>query len=356
MSSWNTRNTSSPELFEVADWVADQFRSIPTAQVEVMHYKIVQGPRIPADKDVVEVLATFPPNVQAGVQPGIVAMGGHMDSINMTGTDVFTLRAPGANDDGSGVAATLASARWMAARPHSHPLLFIVFSGEEQGLLGSEALAARALKENWPLEAVLSNDIIGSSENLAGQKDSGHVRVFSPDNSKTESRELARYIEWLCRRKGPHGLRVNLVFREDRFGRGGDQSSFLKYGFTAVRLVEVEEEYAHEHTPNDLPQFVDYDYLSKNARLNAIVVDSLSNAGPAPTRVRMDRRQNHDSTITWTAVPGVKYVAYWRATTSPTWDHFKEIGAVDHVQFPMLSKDDNIFAIGSEGGIPVEAR
>jgi len=356
MASWNTRNTSTPELTATVEWAADQFSAIPNARVEIMKYAIHQGPRIPADNYVVEVLATFPPNVKTEGTAGIVAMGGHLDSINMTeGADVFKSRAPGANDDGSGFAATLATARWMANRPHSHPLLFIGFSGEEQGLLGSEAIAARADREKWAIDAVLSNDIIGTSSTIDGEHDNRHVRVFSEDPPKTQSRELARYIEWLNRQRGPKGDAVKLVFRSDRFGRGGDHSSFNKYGFTAVRFCEMVEEYAHQHTSEDLPQYVDYDYLSKNARVNAAVVDSLANAGPPPTRVRMDRRQNHDAAVTWTATPGVKYIVYWRDTASPTWDHFKEVGAVNSVQFKRTSKDENVFAVGAEGGIPVEA-
>jgi len=356
LSSWNTRNTSTPELGQAADWVADQFRAIPAAQVEIIPYQVIKGPRVPIDRQIVEVIARFPATT-AAPEPGTIVMGGHLDSINMTpGADVFTARAPGANDDGSGVAATLATARWMATQSHSHPLMFVAFSGEEQGLLGSEALAERAAKEGWNLDALLSNDMIGNSQNLAGQKDSKHVRLFSEEGTTTQSRELARFIEWLARTSGPKGHGVKLVFRSDRFGRGGDHSSFNKNGFTAVRFVDVNEEYSRQHTPNDLPEFVDYDYLSKNARLNATVVDSLANAAPQPTRVRQDRRQNHDSTLTWVATPGVKYVVYWRATTSPTWEHFKAVGEVNTSAFKLVSKDDNVFAVGAEGGIPVEAR
>jgi Zn-dependent M28 family amino/carboxypeptidase len=352
LAGWHTRNTSTPELSEAADWLADQYRAIPGAQVEIFRYRIHPGPRVPVEKEVVEVLTRFAPNLPE--QPGIIAMGAHLDTINMK-ADPMTGRAPGANDDGSGIAATLDVARDLSQKPHSHPLLFIAFSGEEQGLFGSEALAAHAAEESWNLEAVLSNDMIGNGANLLGQEDRHHVRVFSEESPAHHSRELARWIEWLQRTEGQKGFEVKLVFRADRFGRGGDHSSFNRHGFTAVRLVDVHEEYSRQHTEADLPEGMDFDYLSRNAHLNDLVIRNLANSGPAPTDVKVDRRQSHDSHLTWKVSPDVKYIVYWRETTEPGWTHWKEVGSAGEASFPMVSKDDSIFAVGAVGGIPVPA-
>jgi hypothetical protein len=205
------------------------------------------------------------------------------------------------------------------------------------------------------LEAVLSNDMIGNSADLSGQSDAHHVRIFSEESPRHQGRELARWIEWLQRTSGTKDLRVKLVFRPDRFGRGGDHTPFNKQDYTAIRVVDMFEEYSRQHTEKDLPEGMDFDYLARNARLNLLAMTRLGNAGPPPTRVREDRRQNHDSLITWQATPGVRYRVYWRDPTDPTWTHSKLIGTVDHIEFKLLSKDENVFAIGAEGGIPVIA-
>jgi Zn-dependent M28 family amino/carboxypeptidase len=270
--------------------------------------------------------------------------------------DPMTGRAPGANDDGSGVAATLDTARELASLPRSHPTMFVAFSGEEQGLLGSEALAMHAAEEHWDIDAVLSNDMIGNSRDLLGRSDPHHVRLFSEESPRHQSRELARWIEWLDRTEGARRFGVKLVFRADRFGRGGDHSSFNRHGFTAVRFVDVYEEYTRQHTEKDLPEAMDFDYLSEVARLNALAMRHLANAAPQPTAVKVDRHQSHDTRLTWKGLPGERYIVYWRETTEPTWTHWKEVGAVESAEFPKVSKDDNIFAVGAAGGIPVPAQ
>jgi Zn-dependent M28 family amino/carboxypeptidase len=233
--------------------------------------------------------------------------------------------------------------------------MFVAFSGEEQGLLGSAALADRAASEGWKIDALLSNDMIGNSENLSGRKDSTQIRIFSEDSLDHQSRELARYIEWLQRTEGVEGFRVKLVLRADRFGRGGDHTPFNRRGFTAVRLVEMHEEYSRQHTVQDQPDFVDFEYLSQVALLDALVLKNLANAAPAPTEVRVDRRQSHEASLTWRSAPGVSYTVYWRDTACPTWTHSVQVGETGEAQFPLTSKDDNFFAVGVHGGIPVLA-
>src|SRR5580704_14363611 len=225
LAAFNTRNTSTPELEKAAGWVADEFRKIPGLQVEIFKYDVVAGPRVPVDKTVVEVVATIP-----GKTDHRVIIGGHLDSINMTrGADVYTARAPGANDDLSGVALTMEAAHLMSQKQWKDTLVFVAFSGEEQGLLGSAALARHAKEQGWKIDGVLSNDMVSNSSDHLGEHDDHNVRVFSEESTAHESRELARYIEWLQnsrredlffdadlarKRTSKPGHAVKLVFRK----------------------------------------------------------------------------------------------------------------------------------------------
>lgn len=154
--------------------------------------------------------------------------------------------------------------------------------------------------------------------------------------------------------KGRHGIK--LVFRRDRFGRGGDHTPFVQQGFTAVRFVEVIEEYNRQHTVNDLPEFIDYAYFANNVRANLCAMAALANAGEAPTNVRMVRNEGHHSRITWRATPGVKYVVYWRETSSPVWQGVFEVGEKTEFIAQKINVDDHMFAVGAMGGVPVAAQ
>ncbi len=362
LASWHDRNTNNPTLTEAAEWIAGEYRKIPGMQVEIMHYPAVKGQRIKQDKDVVQVVATLP-----GATERRVVIGGHFDTINMTAgpEGQWTLPSPGANDDGSGTALALELARVMAQGKWNQTMIFVAFSGEEQGLLGSTALAKRAKAENWKIEAVLSNDMIGTSRINNGQGDPHHVRLFSeevPPGARTadgqpvlrhNSRELARFIEWTTRDK-VKGFNVKLVFRADRFGRGGDHTPFNREGFTAVRFVDPYEEYTHQHTEKDLPQYMDWNQLANSARMNLLAAMSLANATEGPTDVRIDRAQGHDTTVTWKG-SAPEYVLYWRETSSPVWQHIRAVKG-SSATVDKVSKDDFIFAVGAVGGVPVDAR
>lgn len=364
LASFQTRNTLSATLPEAAEWLAGEYRKIPGMKVEVMTYAAPKGRRVPEDRQVVQVVATLP-----GADDRMVLVGGHMDSLNLQ-ADVMTGRAPGANDDASGTAAALEIARAMAGRKWAHTLVFVGFTGEEQGLLGSRALAQRAKAEGWKLDAVLSNDTVGSSGNKAGQADPRRVRIFSAEwaprataagapeanaNPRHNSRELARFIEFATRGKVAD-FGVKLVMRQDRYGRGGDHTPFAEEGFSAVRLVEVHEEYTRQHTPDDLPEFMDWNYLANVARLNLVAMSALAEAGAPPEDVRIDLRQGHDTTLTWKAAPAVRYVVYWRDTGSPVWQGSREVGATGTATIAGVNKDDNVFAVGAVGGVPILAR
>lgn len=347
LSEFHTRNTLSPTLDNAAEWLAGEYRKIPGMRVELMKYLAPKGRRVPEDKEVVQVIATLP-----GEDDRIIIVGGHLDSLNLQ-ADPITGRAPGANDDASGTALALEAARAMSGKKWKHTLVFVGFTGEEQGLLGSRALAQKAKAENWKIDAVLSNDTVGSSSNKAGQKDEKRVRVFSEESDSHNSRELARFIEFLTRSKS---FGVKLVFRKDRFGRGGDHSPFNDAGFTAVRFIEVHEEYTRQHTPDDLPEHMDWHYLANVTRTNLTVMESLANAGAPPKNVRIDIRQGHSTMISWESEPGVNYIVYWRETTSPVWQGSRDVGAVAKAEIEGVNKDDNVFAVGAVGGVPVTAK
>lgn len=364
LASFHTRNTNSPTLTEAAEWLAGQFRAIPGVEVELMRYMVQQSRRVPEAKEVVQVIATL-----KGETDRVILVGGHLDSLNLQG-DPLTARAPGANDDASGVALVLELARVMSRKKWQHTLVFVGFTGEEQGLLGATALAERAKQEGWKIDAMLNNDTVGSSSNKNGQSDPTRVRIFSEESEEHQSRELARFIEWVTREKVPHsGVRlgptenrqqsdwfgIKLVFRRDRFGRGGDHTPFANAGFPAVRFIEVHEEYTRQHTEEDLPEFMDFEYLANVTRMNLVAMAALANAGAQPRNVRIDRRQGHDTRLTWEGDEGVKYVVYWRETTSPVWQGAIPVGSVREYTIQKINKDDHIFAVGAEGGVPIPA-
>lgn len=355
LASFHTRNTLSPGLTEAAEWVAAELRKIAGLKVEIWKYIIPKGRRVPEDKEVVEVIATLP-----GEDDRIVMVGGHLDSLNLQG-EAMTVRAPGANDDGSGVALSMELARVMSQRKWKHTLVFVAFSGEEQGLNGSRALAKRAKAEGWKIDAFLNNDTVGSSSNKLGQKDLATVRVFSEDVPGHQGREMARFIEWVChdKVKSPDPKKsfgIKLVLRKDRFGRGGDHTPFNDEGFSAVRFVETHEEYSRQHTPDDLPEFMDFAYLANVTRMNLIAMSAFANAELPPTNVLIKRDQSHNTTVTWAKTAGVRYVVYWRDTASTEWQGFKEVGEAVTATIEKVNKDDHVFAVGAAGGIPVEAK
>ncbi|MCB0824979.1 MAG: M20/M25/M40 family metallo-hydrolase [Armatimonadetes bacterium] len=349
LASYNTRNTLSATMPEAAEWLRSEFAKLPRMKTELMTYVAPKGRRVPEDMEVVQCVATLP-----GKSDRILVMGGHMDSLNLQ-VDAKTGRAPGANDDASGVAATLECARLLSQKEHEQTIVFVGFTGEEQGLLGSRALAEKAKAEGWKIDGVLSNDTVGSSSNLAGQKDEKHVRVFSEEGEDHNSRELARFLEWEVR-QGGGDFRLKLVLRRDRFGRGGDHTPFVQNGFNAVRFIEVHEEYTRQHTPDDLPEHMDWNYLANVAKCNLIGLTSLANAGPSPSNVRIKMDQGHNTTVTWKSNGAKVHTVYWRDTRSAVWEGHVDVKDAEEATIPLVNKDDHFFAVGAEGGVPTEAR
>jgi hypothetical protein len=303
----------------------------------------------------------------------IVLVTGHYDSRNSSNENV-TDAAPGANDDGSGMAVSLECARVLSKLKFPGTIIFLTVAGEEQGLYGSKHFAEYAKSQGWDIQAALNNDIVGGDKN-AGQNPKV-VRVFSesiPDGATeaqlrtirglggendSASRELARYVTQTSR---AYQTEVSplLEFRRDRFLRGGDHISFNGEGFPAVRFTEYRENFNRQHqnvrTENgieygDLPKYVDYDYVANVARVNAATLASLASAPLPPQKVRIETKELvNDSTLTWEAPSDGRAAGYevlWRATSVPDWEHSQAVGKVTRVTLP-VSKDNVIFAVDS---------
>jgi len=305
----------------------------------------------------------------------VFLIGGHLDS---RVTDVMnrTSKAPGANDDGSGVSAVIESARILSKSSFPASVIFVAFSGEEQSLLGSKQLAEKVKKENWQLEAVLNNDMIGNPKaGETGQVNTRVLRVFSEGlpykdldkkamtirnlgfENDSESRQLARYIKEITEQY-VKGLEIKLIYRNDRFLRGGDHTSFVNNGFPSVRLTEYYENYDHQHQDiriengkqyGDLPEFIDFKYLKKNVAANIAVLASLAKSTSKPEKVEMDvKKLTNSTTLHWekpkSGIPAGYYVLA-RETDSPVWQ--KKMFTTELSMKVPLSKDNYIFAVQS---------
>ena len=326
--------------------------------------------RIPLPTEITNVYAVLK-GTDAENAKRIVLVTGHYDSRN---SDTLDLKgdAPGANDDGSGTAVSLECARVLSKLKFPATIIFLTVAGEEQGLNGSHHFAKMAKEQGWNVEAALNNDIVGGDK--SAEQDHSVVRVFSEGlpaaateqeikrirnlggENDSASRQLARYIADVGRAYDA-GVKPMLVFRLDRYLRGGDHYSFNQQGFAAIRLTEFREDFHHQHqnvrTENgieygDTPKFVDYDYVARVGRLNAATLASLASAPPPPANVHLLTKDlENDSTLTWEASPGgraTQYEVLWRATTSPEWEHVQKVGSVLRTTLK-LSKDNVIFAV-----------
>ncbi|EFK35098.1 Bacterial leucyl aminopeptidase precursor [Chryseobacterium gleum] len=316
----------------------------------------------------------------------IFLIGGHLDS---RVTDVMnrTSAAPGANDDGSGVSGVIESARILSRSSFPASIIFVAFSGEEQSLLGSKQLAEKIKKEGLQLEAVLNNDMIGNPKaGETGEINTRTLRVFSEGlpykdldkkamtirnlgfENDSESRQLARYIKEIAE-EYVKGLEIKLIYRNDRFLRGGDHTSFVNNGFPAVRLTEYYENYDHQHQDirvennrqyGDLSEFIDFKYLKKNVAANIAVLANLAKSTSKPENVEMDVKQlTNSTTLHWEKPKSGTPAGYYllaRETDSPMWQ--KKIFTTGlSIRVP-LSKDNYIFAVqtisqSGNPGVPV---
>ena len=355
------------------EWIKAEFESYSRACggcLEVKTDSFTENPadRIPKPTAITNIYAvlkgTDPENAKR-----IVLVTGHYDSRNGDTLDATGI-APGANDDGSGTAVSLECARVLSKLKFPGTIIFLAVAGEEQGLNGSAHFAKMAKDQDWDIEAALNNDIVGGDR--SPQQNPGIVRVFSEGvplaatdadlrrirnlggENDSASRQLARYVAEVGRTYQT-AAKPLVVFRLDRYLRGGDHISFNEQGYAAVRLTEYREDYNHQHqnvrTENgieygDVPKFVNFDYVANVARVNAATLASLASAPASPAKVRLQTKQlENDSTLTWEAAPGAaSYEVLWRDSASPEWEQAKSVGNGTHTMLP-LSKDNVIFAV-----------
>ncbi len=378
---FGTRHTLSDQVSDTRGigaarrWTEQQFRSMSRECGGCLEIALpedtVTGNRVPAPTRVVDVLA-----IQRGTgDPNrVIIISGHIDS-RVTDVMNFTADAPGANDDASGVAATLEAARVLSKHRFDATLVYAVLSGEEQGLLGGKILADYAKAQGWVVEANLNNDIVGNSEGQSGVRDTTRVRVFSEGTKTVEttaqaerrrynggeldssSRNLARFVDGLADRYLAN-FDVEMIYRTDRYGRGGDQVEMLRGGFPAVRISEGAENYDRQHqdirTENgvhygDTIDGVDFGYLGQVARLNIVSMAALANAPMAPASVSIEGAVKPDTTVKWSAVPGAAgYRIWWRSTTAPQWTHSREAAAsATEIVLPGIVIDDWFFGVSA---------
>jgi Zn-dependent M28 family amino/carboxypeptidase len=332
----------------------------------------VTGTRVPKPTAIVDVVA-----VQRGSSDPerVVILTGHIDS---RVTDVLnaTADAPGADDDASGVAAVIEAARILSRHKFPATIVYGVLSGEEQGLYGGKVLADYAKAEGWRVEADLNNDIVGGTRGMNGVVDNTRLRLFSEGIRDTEtaedakqrrveggendsaSRNVARYAKELAETYLPNWT-VALVYRLDRFGRGGDHSAFNALGYPAVRFTENSEDYRHQHQDlrteggvefGDTIAHVDFPYLAKVAATNAIAAASMASAPPPPANVKIAGAVTADTKLSWNAAPGLRAAAYrvhWRDTTEPAWTHSRDAGSAESLTLPNVAIDDFAFGVSS---------
>lgn len=329
------------------------------------------GKRVKVDSQLGNVMATL-----KGTDPTdnrVLIISGHLDS---RVSDVMNIKsdAPGANDDGSGVAAVMELAKIMSKRSFPATIIFVAVVGEEQGLIGARHLAEFAKESNWNIIAMLNNDMIGNSlSSGTNLRDNTQVRVFSETipfleteeeakmrkstnrDNDSPSRLLARYIKTTTEQYVDQ-LSVKLVYRNDRFLRGGDHTPFSQNGFTAVRFCEMNENFDHQHqdlrTENnikygDLPEFMDFDYLRKNACANLSVLANLAWSPKAPVNVGIEvKNLSNSSALIWSAPEGKPQFGYqilMRETSSPHWE--KTFFVKDTKAEIPYSKDNYFFAV-----------
>lgn len=392
--SFGTRNTLSSMdtdlppgqgINAAADWLESEFRSISAACggcLEVKRDDFVEQPapengrpsRFRGPTRLVNIYAILHGTSTDKNAPWSLVTG-HYDS---RATDVMDshITAPGANDDASGVAVSLESARALSKLKITGTIVFVAVAGEEQGLNGSHHLAELAKAEGWPLVGALNNDIVGGDTTPGEtQQRKDVVRIFSesvpatatPEQQRqilalgaendSPSRQLARTIAELAPVYTP-GFHAVLELRRDRYLRGGDHTSFNNAGFAAVRFTEWRENFNHQHqtvrTENgveygDLLKFVDTDYVARVARLNSAALVTLAAAPSTPRNVRvLTRNLDNNTEITWEpsafAPPGTTYEVVWRDTTDQQWTHARSTGPETHLTLD-VSKDNVLFGV-----------
>ena len=385
LAGFGTRHTLSDTLSDTRGigaarrWIKQELETISTACencLEVFYQKdLVEAGtngRITEDVWVVNV---------AAVQPGtkypnrFIIMSGDIDS-RISDPNNATDDSPGANDNASGMAGTIEAARVLSKYQFENSIIYLGLSGEEQGLFGGKGFAAFAKEQGWELIGIFNNDMIGNTTGVDGVVSNRDFRIFSEPVPPTEterernrrrfyggevdgiSRQLARYVHKTTKTYMPE-MNPMLIYRLDRFGRGGHHRPFNDAGFAGIRIMEAHENYTQQHQDlrvedginyGDRLEHVDFDYAAKLTAVNAIGMASLAWAPRAPTNVAIGGVVEPATRLKWDPVEGaVAYKIYWRDTTSPTWDHSRLItDATSHILEGIVI-DNYLFGVAAIG-------
>lgn len=381
---FGTRHTLSDTVSNVRGigaarrWIKSEFETISSDCNNCLEVNYISdivkadGRRIIVDTKVVNVVA-----IQRGTKhPNrYVMMSGDIDS-RVSDPNNFTSDAPGANDNATGMAGTIEVARLLSKYEFPISIIYVGLSGEEQGLFGGKILAAHAIENNWDILAVLNNDMIGNIHGIDGVIDNSTFRVFSEAISmKTTdkqrksmrfyggevdgpSRQLARYIDKLTDAYMTN-LDAIMIYRLDRFGRGGHHRPFNDAGFTGIRIMETHENYNRQHQDirssegieyGDVIEGVDFEYVSKLATVNCLTLASLASAATAPQNVMIGGAVQPSTRLKWDMSDDdniIGYKIYWRNTTSPQWEYSRYVGLRNDYTLKNIVIDNYLFGVVS---------
>ncbi|WHT17682.1 M28 family metallopeptidase [Crossiella sp. CA-258035] len=378
LAAFGTRHTLSSQddpkrgIGAARDWLFAELSRYAAASggrltVELQSYIQQPDPRIPVPTKITNVLATLRGSTTT---KRTYVVAGHYDSRASDVMDAVS-DAPGADDDASGVAVVLELARIMAKRPIEATVVFAAVAGEEQGLHGSRHLARQLKAAGADVQGMFTNDIVGSSTADDGSKDPRTVRLFAEGVPTSETpeqanvrrsvggendsatRQLARYVREVAG-EDVTGMNVRVIHRRDRYLRGGDHIPFLELGFPAARFTEPNEDFAHQHQDvrvqdgkqyGDLPEFCDFDYIARVAKVNLATLWSLAQAPGTPTGVGiLTQALTNDTELVWQRGPEADLAGYevlWRETTDTWWTHVVPVG--DVTRATVKRSKDNVF-------------
>ncbi|WP_350292170.1 M28 family metallopeptidase [uncultured Croceitalea sp.] len=383
--NFGTRHTLSDTISQTRGigaarrWIKSEFEKISTDCencFEVFYQKdlVKKGAnqRIVKDVWVVNVLA-----IKRGTKyPNrYIIMSGDIDSRVSDPTD-FTSESPGANDNASGMAGTIEAARVLSKYDFESSIIFVGLSGEEQGLFGGQGLASYAKEKGWEIVGIINNDMIGNITGVDGVVSNRDFRIFSEPVPPTEterqrrarrfyggevdgiSRQLARYVHKTTKTYMPE-MNPTMIYRLDRFGRGGHHRPFNDAGFAGIRIMESHENYTQQHQDirvengiayGDILEHVNFDYAKKLTAVNAINLASIAWAPPSPETVEIGGIVEPSAKLKWSKVDGaIGYKIYWRDTTSPTWDNHRYVGNVAEATLNGIVIDNYFFGVAAVG-------
>jgi hypothetical protein len=398
LASFGTRNSLSDATSETRGigaarrWIKGELdrcaaESGGRLQVAFDEHLISTGARVPKPTNFVNVVATLP-GEQAESRERIYVVSGHYDSMPTSPVDPEK-DAPGANDDASGTAVSMELACVMSKYKFDATLVFMTVAGEEQGLLGSEGWAKNAKAKGLNIAGMFTNDIVGNTRGADGKVERGRVRLFAqgvpplatlPEDvlaalrtggeNDLPTRQLARFVKAAAERHVP-AMKVDVMWRRDRYLRGGDHFPFLDAGYAALRFTEPSEDWRHQHQDvrmvdgvqyGDLPEFVDFAYVADVARVNGAALAALALGPSIPREVEMENiRLEADTTLRWKKNPEPDVAGYrivWRSTTAADWENFRDVGDVTRETLVGISKDNYQFGLQAydrDGNLSVAA-